>query len=357
MCNGIPHRNPIHCILPPYILRKIAENGDTQQTTDALQTISNDTTFRNMRTFLAAAGEPATRAMSLTATREKQRTIFDARHGQNLPGSVVRAEGEPASGDVAVDEAYDGLGATYDFFSEVYDRNSIDDDGMPLNATVHFGMGYNNAFWNGQQMIFGDGDGDLFNRFTIAVDVIGHELVHGVTQDEAQLIYFNQSGSLNESMSDVMGSLVKQYLLNQKADEADWLIGAGLFTNRVNGVALRSMKEPGTAFDDSILGKDPQPAHMKHFVRTFEDNGGVHINSGIPNRAFYLAAVSIGGYAWEKAGRVWYEALRDPRLRPNATFRRFAQLTLTNAKRLYGVRSSEQKAIREAWKAVGIKLS
>jgi hypothetical protein len=97
-------------------------------------------------------------------------------------------------------------------------------------------------------MVFGDGDGELFNRFTISLDIIGHELTHGVTEDEAQLHYFFQSGALNESVSDVFGSLVKQYLLQQTADEADWLIGAGLFTENVNGVALRSMKAPGTAY-------------------------------------------------------------------------------------------------------------
>src|SRR4029079_11658982 len=136
-----------------------------------------------------------------------------------LPGTVLRTEGQGPTGDTAADEAYDGLGATFDFFAEIYDRNSLDDAGMPLDATVHFGQDYNNAFWNSVQMVFGDGDGQVFNRFTIALDVIGHELSHGVTEDEAQLQYFYQSGALNESMSDVFGSLIKQYTLGQKADE------------------------------------------------------------------------------------------------------------------------------------------
>jgi Zn-dependent metalloprotease len=206
-------------------------------------------------------------------------------------------------------------------------------------------------------MVFGDGDGDIFNRFTLSLDVVGHELTHGVVGDEAQLQYFYQPGALNESLSDVFGSLVKQHLLKQTADKADWLIGAGLFTKRIKGVALRSMKAPGTAFDDPLLGKDPQPAHMKNFVRTFDDNGGVHINSGIPNHAFYLAATQIGGYAWEKAGRIWYEALRDSKLRPNSGFTTFAKLTLRNTTRLYGATSAETKAVREAWKEVGVKTS
>src|SRR5438045_1918371 len=128
-------------------------------------------------------------------------------------------------------------------------------------------------------MVCGDGDGALFNRFTIALDVIAHELTHGVTQTEAQLEYRGQSGALNESMSDVFGSLVKQWAGNQTARQADWLIGAGLFTPTVKGAAIRSMKAPGTAYDDPVLGADPQPADMANYVTTRADNGGVHINS------------------------------------------------------------------------------
>ena len=179
---------------------------------------------------------------------------------------------------------------------------------------------------------------------------------HGVTQDEAELIYSNQPGALNESISDVFGSLIKQRALNQTADQADWLIGAGLLATGVNGVALRSMKAPGTAYDDPVLGKDPQPAHMRDFQYTFEDNGGVHINSGIPNHAFYLAATNIGGFAWDKAGRIWYETLRDSHLQPYWGFRRFARLSITVAGQLFGERSAEQQAVREAWSEVGIDI-
>ena len=169
----------------------------------------------------------------------------------------------------------------FDFYQQTYGRNSIDDQGLKLDATVHFGKDYDNAFWNSVQMVFGDGNGKIFNRFTIyALDVIGHELTHGVTEVEAQLQYFNQSGALNESASDVFGSMIKQFVLKQTADQADWLIGAGLLAAGVHGVALRSHERPGSAFDDPILGKDPQPKDMANYVNTFEDNGGVHINSG-----------------------------------------------------------------------------
>lgn len=351
-------RSSLYCILPPHMLESMAQNGTAQQRARALRTLAVDQTLRALRVAPPGAA-PAARRRSATLAMEgvKQRTISDAQHSQNLPGTVVRAEGAPPTGDPAVDEAYDGLGATYDLFWDAYDRNSIDDEGMPMDATVHFGQDYNNAFWNGERMVFGDGDGELFNRFTISIDVMGHELAHGVTEDEAGLVYFFQPGALNESMSDVFGSLVKQYVLQQTAAQADWLIGAGLFTANVNGVALRSMKAPGTAYDDPVLGKDPQPAHMQDFVRTFQDNGGVHINSGIPNHAFYLAATQLGGYAWEKAGRIWYEALRDPRLKRTWGFRRFARLTIANAGRLYGDGGAEQQAVRDGWSQVGIVIS
>jgi Zn-dependent metalloprotease len=338
------------------MLRAVAQNGTPQQRSRALGTLATDSTFRALR----VAQLPATAAVrqpQFLAQDQKQRTVFDARGTENLPGGMVRAEGASPTGDAATDEAYDGLGATYDFFWETFERSSIDDEGLPLNATVHFGQDYNNAFWNSERMVFGDGDGELFNRFTISLDIIGHELAHGVTEDEAQLVYFFQSGALNESISDVVGSLVRQRWENQTADQADWLIGAGLLTDNVDGTALRSMKAPGTAYDDAVLGKDPQPAHMDNFVHTSQDNGGVHINSGIPNRAFYLAATQLGGYAWEKAGPIWYETLRDPRLRPNSKFRRFARLTIANAARLFGQESEEEQVVRGAWDQVGITIS
>jgi len=349
--------HPIYCILPPHLLLSVCAHGSARQRLWALKTMAADSTFRALRAALVAPPTAGRRRAPMVEEGQKQRTIYTAGNEETLPGATVRIEGSSASGDAAVDEAYDGLGDTYDLYWEVFERNSIDDEGLPLDATVHYGTDYNNAFWNGQRMVFGDGDGDLFNRFTVAVDVIGHELTHGVVEDEAQLVYFFQSGALNESNADVFGSLVKQKLLNQTAQQADWLIGAGLFTDQIKGEALRSMKAPGTAYDDPVLGKDPQPAHMKDYVRTVQDNGGVHINSGIPNHAFYQTAMAVGGHAWDKAGRIWYETLRDPRLRPTTGFSRFAGLTVDVAGRLYGSRSSEQKAVRHGWAEVGIKVT
>jgi Zn-dependent metalloprotease len=349
-------RHTLHCILPPHILENIVRNAGPEAREFALDTLAGDTTVRQTRVTLQMVRMLAEQPQREALAPHRQRMIYNANQGTGLPGNLVRSEGQGATGDAATDEAYDGLGATFDLYWNVYARNSIDNAGMNLVGTVHYGQQYDNAFWNGQQMVFGDGDGQYFNRFTIAIDVMGHELTHGVTGHQANLVYHDQPGALNESISDCFGSMVKQYHASpqQTAANADWLIGAGLFTSAVHGVALRSMKDPGTAYDDKVLGKDPQPADMAHYVHTTSDNGGVHINSGIPNRAFYLASVALGGYAWSKAGKIWYTTLCDPRLTPTAQFQDFANLTTDNAKRLFG--SAEQQAVADAWRQVGIQV-
>ncbi len=218
---------------------------------------------------------------------------------------------------------------------------------------MHYDEKYNNAFFDGEQMVFGDGDGEIFLDFTLAIDVIAHELTHGLTQYTANLAYQGQSGALNESVSDVFGSLVKQYSLGQSAEQADWLIGADILAPRVSGDALRSMKAPGTAYDDDVLGKDPQPASMDDYVETQEDNGGVHINSGIPNRAFHLLATALGGNAWERAGRIWFDVLTGGELAQDADFAAFARLTVAAARSRFG-EGDEAEAVLKAWSEVGV---
>ncbi|MGH9857904.1 MAG: M4 family metallopeptidase, partial [Acidobacteriota bacterium] len=285
----------------------------------------------------------------------KRRTVYDAENGMTLPGRMVRSEGEAPLKDISVNEAYDGTGNIYDFFKSVFERNSIDGQGMPLDSTVHYRKLFSNAFWNGQQMVFGDGDGEVFGRFTTSLDIIAHEMTHGITQFEAGLRYTGQPGALNESLSDVFGVLTLQHKKNQRSDEADWLIGAGLFTSSINGVAIRSMKAPGTAYDDPLIGKDEQPAHMEDYVETVEDNGGVHINSGIPNKAFYNLAISLGGNAWEIAGRIWYMTVVE-KLKSGTDFMEFASMTNEVAGNLYGSRSKEQQEVKRAWGDVGIEV-
>ncbi len=345
---GCDHDHGICYIIPPHIVRHVAETASGELRERALQSLADAGHFRGVRTVMA------TLAVGALPAGEKRRTIYDAETGTDLPGKLVRGEGDPATGDVAVTEAYDSSGTVYDFYKKAYDRNSVDGSGLRLNSTVHYDVKFDNAFWDGRQMVYGDGDGTLFQRFTISLDVIGHELTHGVTQFEAGLVYQGEPGALNESMSDVFGSLVKQWKRKQKADQADWIIGEGLLAPGIKGKGLRSMSAPGTAYDDPQLGKDPQPAHMKNFYKGSADNGGVHINSGIPNRAFYLTATAIGGFAWEKAGRIWYTALCDW-LKPRASFHDARLATIGAATELYGKSAAETKAVKAAWDKVGVK--
>ncbi len=299
-----------------------------------------------------------TSAVDPSASWQPDRRVHDAGGGTALPGRLVRDEGTGPTGDVAADEAFDGLGATWELYARAFARDSLDGTGLPLIASVHYGQDFQNAFWDGQQMIFGDGDGELFQEFTGAVDVIGHELTHGVVQYTAGLIYLAQPGALHESIADCFGAMVKQDVLGQDAAEADWLIGAGLFADAVQGVALRSMKAPGTAYDDPVLGKDPQPDSMAHYADlphdAANDNGGVHINSGIPNRAFYLAATGIGGRTRDGAGQLWYDALTAPGLPRDADFATFAAATLAAATARFGEGSTQHAAVAEAWQTVGV---
>ena len=344
-------RQSIQCIIPPHMLKSMYANGSALEKGAAEAALVASSQLRGRRQALSEASIH----LPLGAVMGKQRRVFTASNGSTLPGTLVRDEGAPAVSDVAVNEAYDGAGSTYDLYWEVYQRNSLDGNGLRLDSTVHYEQQYDNAFWDGQQMVYGDGDGQLFNRFTIAIDVIGHELTHGVTQYTSNLNYSNQPGALNESFSDIFGSLVKQRTRGQSAADADWLIGQGLFTPQVKGVALRSMKDPGTAYNDPVLGKDPQPGNMRDYVNTSEDNGGVHINSGIPNHAFYLMAVAIGGFAWEKTGKIWYVAARD-KFNSSTDFQGAADLTYQTAGELYGQGGAEQQAVKYGWDGVGITI-
>ncbi|MFD7326491.1 M4 family metallopeptidase [Streptomyces sp. NPDC059875] len=344
--------HPVFCtIVPPHLLEHLAASDNPAVAATARRTLVADAANRTGR-LLPRPAAPTAVAPGAEPARPR-RTIYDAQGATELPGVTVREEGQEATGDATVNRAYAGLGATFELFLKAFDRDSIDGAGLPLLATVHYDRNYGNAFWNGEQMVFGDGDDEIFLDFTLPVDVIGHELAHGFTQYTANLEYFSQSGALNESVSDVFGSLVKQYTLGQSAQDADWLIGQGLFHPNVEGTALRSMKAPGTAYDDDVLGKDPQPGHMDDYVRTSRDNGGVHINSGIPNHAFYLAATELGGKAWERAGQIWYDVMTRGVLTPETRFNEFAAATVAAAKARYGD-GEEIQAVLKAWAAVGV---
>ena len=354
--------SPRECcfIAPPFLLARLAEEGSTEQRRAAVRTLAASASIRARRALITELAR--TRGVDiadlLPARRAKNRDVFDVRQGgwNDLPGDLIRSEGDAPAGDDAVNDAYDGADATYNFYKEAYARDSIDGSGLSLISCVHFGVDFDNAFWDGGEMVYGDGSDQLFiaGSLTKAIDVIGHELTHGVTQYTAGLEYRVQPGALNESFSDVVGSLVKQHSLGQTAEEADWLIGAGILAPAIGGQALRSMSDPGTAFDG-----DPQPGHMDDYKNLPDDddpqhdNGGVHINSGIPNRAFYLAATEIGGNAWEAPGQIWYQTLTQ-RLGPTSDFREAAEATVEAAGDLFGAGGDEEQAVQRAWQEVGV---
>ena len=339
-------------VIPPHILLTVAESGGEERdiVRETLEQMHELSSGRGAQSFIAAPAPP-----TLQSPMRRNRRAYTALNRYSLPGKLVLTEKKSTGGDQELREAWDGSGATFDFFARGFSRNSIDGRGMRIDSTVHYGRRFDNAMWNGRQMVYGDGDGRLFNRFTVAKDVIGHEITHGVTQSSAGLSYEGQTGALNEHISDAFGIMIKQSLLGQTVHDSDWIIGAGLFTAKVHGKGIRSMAAPGTAYDDPILGRDPQPAHMSGYVKTDDDNGGVHINSGIPNRAFYLAATGMGGYAWEETGWIWYLALTQG-LQPNADFAAFAKATVEVAGKEYGDESPEQRIVAEAWSDVGLPV-
>jgi Zn-dependent metalloprotease len=343
---------PCCFIVPPQMLQRLAMSGDPGLAETAGRTL------RLTQSLVAFRAQLSTGAPSPAAAKRigLRRQIFDCKGTNDLPGDLVRSQNGTDTGpsrDKAANEAFDNAGTTWDFYNKIFGRESVDNHGKTLVSSVHYGEKYDNAFWDGRQMVYGNGDGVIFVRFTAALDVIAHELTHGVTQFTAQLAYQDQSGALNESMSDAFGSMVKQWALGQTADEADWLIGAAIMAPGFKGRALRDMANPGTAFDDPNLGKDSQPGHMKDYVQTTSDNGGVHTNSGIPNRAFALVAKAIGGNSWEKAGKIWYVTLTE-RLTGTADFAKCATETVSVARDLFPEDSSIAAKVAKAWADVGV---
>ncbi len=350
-----------HCarcfVIPPYMAEHLRRTCKDKKILASLAATANTSDLlRSMRSAMLMRPQ---RSVNVTPKPMLTRRVYDCEKSEDLLRRLARSEGGPATQDKAVDEAYAYSGKTFDFFAKVYGRASINNANLALTSSVHYQedprFGYDNAFWNGSQMVYGDGQ--LFNRMTIALDVVAHELTHGVTQYEAGLAYESQSGALNEHMSDVFGALTRQWVKKQISPaKADWSIGKGLFRKpSMRNMSLRSMSAPGTAYNDPDFGVDPQPADMSGYVNlpnTPEgDYGGVHYNSGIPNRAFYLAAVAIGKPAWEVAGKIWYITLTE-RLLSRADFKKCAYETISVAGDYFGAPTS--KAVRDAWTKVGV---
>lgn len=334
--------NKARSVLPPYVLEELSNRNPGDKSFSNTLEITN-----HLRS------EPSGIEPRVTHDYKGAREVYDAKGKERHPGDKARFEGEAATGNTDVDNVYDYTGIVREFFKTEFGKNSIDNKGMKMISTVNYGDNFQNAFWNGKQMTYGHpSESSPFKTFVL-LDVTGHEIQHGITQKTSGTLYFGQAGALNEHISDVFGELIQQKHRNQTADQADWVIGDGIWKDGVQGRGIRDMLNPGTAFNDPKIGKDPQPAHMKDYVSTWKDMGGVHYNSGIPNRAFATFAKAVGGNAWDKPGHIWYEATQNIGLWPS--FTSFADETIEAAKRL-GYQSEVPKLIA-AWEGVGIKPS
>lgn len=288
-------------------------------------------------------------AAAAEAALKADRKVYDCQHLEQQRVALIRSEDDAACNDSDGDAVFEAAKVVRDFFRNVLQRDSIDDAAMDIILNVHFGQHYSNAFWDGDEMTFGDGDGQVFTSFAHSLDVVAHELAHGVTQFTAHLDYWSQSGALNEHFSDVFGTAITQY----EGGGADWLIGNEIMGPTLAGETLRSMKAPGTAYSNALMGDDPQPAHMKDYYSGSGDNQGVHINSGIPNRVFYRVASDQLGT--ERAAKLWYRTLLN--LWPTATFADFAEVLINTSRTLTGERVVPQgttQTVRLALKEVGL---
>ncbi|MET3729402.1 thermolysin [Fictibacillus halophilus] len=267
-----------------------------------------------------------------------------------LPGTLYSGTDNvfDSSYDQAVVDAHYFAGLTYDYYKNTHGRNSYDNRGAQIKSSVHFNKNYNNAFWNGSQMVYGDGDGTNFIAFSGGIDVVAHELTHAVTDTSSDLVYQNESGALNEAMSDIFGTLVEYY----NGKNPDFEIGEDVYTPAVAGDALRSMSDPA---------KYQDPDHYSVRYTGTGDNGGVHINSGIINKAAYLLSeggshygVSVTGIGRDKLGAIFYR-MNTVYLTSSSNFSQARAAAVQSATDLYGASSQAVTSVNQAFNAVGIQ--
>jgi Zn-dependent metalloprotease len=270
----------------------------------------------------------------------------------------VWGDGTNADPNSAGVDAHFGAAQTWDYYLNIYGRRGIDNNGFQIMSRVHYGSKYNNAFWNGKNMTYGDGDGVVFSPL-VALDVAGHEITHGLTQFTANLIYANESGALNESFSDIFGTAVEFYTGSIGARTPDYFIGEDIYLPADNEPGFRNMKDP-------LEDNDPDNYAIRLFPNCkpngANDGCGVHSNSGIQNNAFYLLAeggtnrtsgIRVRGIGRAEAEAIFYRAL-TVYLFPSATFQDARIACINAAADLYGANSSAARATAQAWTAVGV---
>ena len=290
--------------------------------------------------------------------RARNRATYNANNGTSLPGTLAMSETSAPSSDVSIAKAHEYAGVTYDYYWGVHSRDSYNAAGAQLRSTVHYSSSYNNAFWNGAQMVYGDGDGSQFGPFSRALDVVAHELTHAVTEYEANLVYSYESGALNEATSDILGVAAEAWKYGL-IDSRTWKVGEDCYTPATAGDALRYMNNP-TADGYS---RDYYPERLTGSG----DNGGVHGNSGIANLAVYL--MTMGGThprgkttvnvtplsttpmtSLDMAAKIWYRALANY-MTSSTNFAGARTTTVQAATELYGAAAAA--TVTAAWDAVG----
>ena len=348
-------------IIPNDVLRRLAQ--DASLPNESRQAMSRtaviDHAVRQLRrqalalTAAVHSVAPALQAVAATPAI----TVYDCHNTHHLPGTPVPHP--DTAQDQSAERAAKAAAAVAEFYREIFHRNSIDNAGMTIMSSIHYGVKYNNAMWNGSQMLYGDGDGQTFSDFTGGNDVIGHELTHGVTQHSLQLDYQDEAGGLNESLSDVFGSMFRQWQANQDVNAADWLIGHNIVgpAAQAKGLTcLRDMANPAAAHCIA-----PQPANYSQY----EPGMDPHYSSGIPNLAFCLFAKAIGSpqfpnktadyaFSWRIAGQIWYYAMTNGGPAPAMTMRQFADRTHGAAAHLFAGNSAIDNALKAAWTQVGV---
>ena len=337
-------------IIPEDVIARFAHDEDLSAELRAhfKNTLAIEPAWREVREVQAQLHAFATMSLSAhpVVAAAPAVTVYDCHHGVSLPGAPVPNPG--SSSDPTAKRTFVETTAVAKFYKDVFGRNSVNGNGMTLQSSIHYGVKYNNAFWNGSQMTYGDGDGSIFVDFTLGNDVIGHELTHGVTQFTAQLAYANQPGGLNESMSDCFGSMFRQWQAGQTVAKADWLIGHDILGPQAKAKGFTCLRNMANPADPHALS--PQPTQFKQY----HDGMDPHQSSGIPNFAFHKAAMAVGGKSWEKVGQVWYKALTGYAPAPQLTMKAFADRTRTEAQKLFPGAPAVKKAVDDAWKAVGL---
>ncbi|MGB6350398.1 MAG: M4 family metallopeptidase [Pseudolabrys sp.] len=336
-------------IVPERVLKRLATDRSfsDEQRKNFTDTIKIDTELRRLRIQAAKLTRVAgLMAEAPTVALAPAVTVYDCHHGQTLPGAQIL---NPAtSPDATAKQVFSETKSVEGFYSQVFGRNSIDDAGMTLISSIHYGVRYNNAFWNGSQMTYGDGDGSIFVDFSKGNDVIGHELTHGVTQYSLQLGYTNEAGGLNESLSDCFGSMFRQWDANQNVNQADWLIGKDIMGPSALEKGFTCLRDMGNPAAKHCLA--PQPTKYSQVKPGMDP----HLSSGPPNLAFYTIAKAVGGNSWDNVGQIWYRSMTGFGPAPNLKMKAFADRTRAVAPELYPNDTTLARAVDAGWKKVGL---